>query len=1072
VSTSVPVPVQRGLALFISLLLMLSAFAVAPPRAGAVVTELFFSEYVEGSSNNKALEIYNGTGAAVDLAAGGYNVQMFFNGSSSAGLTISLTGTVADGDVYVLAQSSADPAILAQADQTNGAGWFNGDDAVVLRKDTTVVDVIGQIGFDPGEQWGADLVSTEDNTLRRKPSIMAGDPVGTDAFDPAVEWDGYAQNTFDGLGFHAVEGGEQPVVVSCGGPISLLEGQSAIRTITATDADGTVTAIEIESVTPADPGTVTIGATTPAATVGGTASAELSIGATTPAGSYVATMLATNDESETGSCTLSVNVLEVLTVGEVQGQTLDSEDGRADRSAYAPPSGNGNGQTVAVRGVVTQRLRFATSSGGTNYGFFLQDTIAAADGDPLTSDGIFVFHSRFTTLLREGTGSYFPEVGDQVVLRGPVAEFFNLTQLVNPRLVAEELDKGVNIATEVETTVADPPPALADAYRYWERLEGMLVTVPDGSVVTGSRDVFASTFDGEVWVIRGDDPLAQRADPYARRVFRDPHPLDDIGPAGSFDNGNGTRILLVSHGLKWNEASNETLIAPARTFDSVQNEVTGGLYFSFGKYGIEVQQQLDLEPGVDPSANGAPVEPNRAAEYSTAVYNVENLYDFRDDPFDGCDFVGNTGCPGVFPPFNYVPASNAAYQQQLVDLADQIANDLHGPDILLVQEAEDQDICTVDGDALVCGSIDDADGKPDTLQELALALAAHGLPYDAAYDRDGADDRGIVNGFLYRTDRVELLEADAAHPVLGSDPQVAYDGAALAYNADVQNPKALNAELPAGTPGPIDGCDVPDVDCVFTRDAQVGWFRVWRDGIGTSVFTDLYAISNHFSSGPDNRVGQRTEQANYNAAIVQALGEAQDGSRVIVGGDFNVFPRPDDPFPPPGTSDQLAALYEIGLNDLWEVVVEEAPSSAYSYVFEGMAQTLDNQFTTDELYGELNGVRFAHVNADWPASYDGDGSRGASDHDPQAARFGTLPTLERLLDLVDYYLETGQIGPKGIGEAIKARIEAVLAARTERAAAAQLRELERYLEARTPRFIDPVASAALLAELQLLLDGS
>jgi predicted extracellular nuclease len=100
-------------------------------------TQLFFSEYIEGSSNNKALEIFNGTGAAVDLAAGGYSVQMFFNGNSTAGLTINLTGTVANNDVYVLAQSSAVAAILAQADQTNGAGWFNGDDAVVLRMGAT-----------------------------------------------------------------------------------------------------------------------------------------------------------------------------------------------------------------------------------------------------------------------------------------------------------------------------------------------------------------------------------------------------------------------------------------------------------------------------------------------------------------------------------------------------------------------------------------------------------------------------------------------------------------------------------------------------------------------------------------------------------------------------------------------------------------------------------------------------------------------------------------------------------------------------------------------------------------------
>ena len=135
----------------VSVFLCLAAgVLMRPASASAQSTELFFSEYIEGSSNNKALEIFNGTGAPVNLAAGGYNVQMHFNGNPAAGLTINLTGTVPAGDVYVLAQASANATILAQADQVNGSGWFNGDDAVVLRKGTTVIDVIGQIGFDPG----------------------------------------------------------------------------------------------------------------------------------------------------------------------------------------------------------------------------------------------------------------------------------------------------------------------------------------------------------------------------------------------------------------------------------------------------------------------------------------------------------------------------------------------------------------------------------------------------------------------------------------------------------------------------------------------------------------------------------------------------------------------------------------------------------------------------------------------------------------------------------------------------------------------------------------------------------
>jgi predicted extracellular nuclease len=1081
--TSRPALRRRLTALLGALVLVTSLLPVFAAPAGAAEPTLFFSEYIEGSSNNKALEIYNPLAVPVNLGASDVAVHMHFNGNPLATLSIPLTGTVQPGDVFVLAHASANATILAQADQTNSSGWFNGDDAITLTQFGGVIDSVGQVGFDPGTEWGSGLTSTADNTLRRKLGIVSGDTTANDAFDPAVEWDGFATDTFEGLGSHVVTPPDnEPVVANCGGALNAITGSSAARTVTATDPDGTVTSITLDSVTPVTEH-ITIGATTPAAGVGGTASATVNVDADTPVGAYTVTITAANNDAtpQTATCSFTVTVHVIRTVGEVQGQTLDSEQGRADRSPFAPPSGNAVGQSVAVRGVVTQRIRTVTSAGVANYGFFLQDTLAAADGDPLTSDGIFVFHGAFTTLLvqnQPNSVTYFPEVGDQVVLFGPVSEFFFLSQLSNPRLVVEEIDEGVNVDTEVAVTTADPPDLLADAYRYWERLEGTRIAVEPGAVVNGGRDVFPSTRDGEVWVVNGDHPINQRSDPYARRVFRDPHPLDDVGPAGSFDNNNGMRFLLVSHGLKWIEASNETLIAPARTFDSVENGLTGSLYFTFNKYAVEVEQQLDLAEGADPSTNAPPVAHDDTSEYATAPYNVENLYDFRDDPFDGCDFTGNPGCPGVSPPFDYVPASEAAYEEHLDVLANQIVDDLHAPNILLIQEAEDQDICFVAAATLDCDDgVNNRDGRPDTLQELALAIAeAGGPPYDAAYDRNGADDRGIVAAFLYRTDRVELLDVEASHPVLGSAPAVDYRGAPLAYNADVQNPKTLNADLP----GDVDLSTGVDGTNVFTRPPQVGYFRVWRDGIGRSVFTDLYAISNHFSSTPDARVGQRTEQAAYLAAIVDALGAAEDGERVTAGGDFNVFPRPDDPFNPGqacgtacvGPSDQLRALYDLGLDSLWEVVLTEAPPSAYSYVFDGQAQTLDNQFVTDALAAELNAVRYAHVNADWAADFDGDGSRGASDHDPQVARYDALPTIDRLRGLVDYFVEEGLISPSKVGLLHNRldRAEAFYASGRTDAGDAQLVAFGTQAQDLVPKFADEVAADALQDEALLLIE--
>ena len=167
---------SRALALLAGLAalatLAVSGRIVQPAHASP--SELFFSEYVEGSSSNKALELYNGTGAPVTLT-GSYDVQIFANGSPTATATIPLAGTVADGDVFVLARSAAVAAVLAQADQTTTNFLWNGNDAVVLRKAGVIVDVIGQVGADPGTQWGSGDATTADHTLRRKPGVQAGE---------------------------------------------------------------------------------------------------------------------------------------------------------------------------------------------------------------------------------------------------------------------------------------------------------------------------------------------------------------------------------------------------------------------------------------------------------------------------------------------------------------------------------------------------------------------------------------------------------------------------------------------------------------------------------------------------------------------------------------------------------------------------------------------------------------------------------------------------------------------------------------------------------------------------------
>jgi len=161
--------------------------------------DLLISEYVEGSGNNKALELYNSGEAAVSLD--GYQVDLYFNGSTSSGRSIPLVGEVAPGGVHVLAHESGDPALQATANQRGSGGWFNGDDAIVLRGPTgAVLDSIGQVGVDPGSAWGSGQTQTADRTLTRKASVSIGDRNPGDAFEPGSEWQGYAVNTFAYLG--------------------------------------------------------------------------------------------------------------------------------------------------------------------------------------------------------------------------------------------------------------------------------------------------------------------------------------------------------------------------------------------------------------------------------------------------------------------------------------------------------------------------------------------------------------------------------------------------------------------------------------------------------------------------------------------------------------------------------------------------------------------------------------------------------------------------------------------------------------------------------------------------------
>ena len=163
-------------------------------------SDLFFSEYGEGSANHKYIEIYNPTASAISLT--GYTVYMSGNGGSYTN-TFTTNATIASGDVYVVSTNQADSLIQAEADTVLGYPsivHFNGDDAIILHNGTDTVDVIGVPGVDPGSSWAVGIGSTANYTLVRKDSVNGGSANWTSG---ATQWDVYAQNTWTYVGSHS-----------------------------------------------------------------------------------------------------------------------------------------------------------------------------------------------------------------------------------------------------------------------------------------------------------------------------------------------------------------------------------------------------------------------------------------------------------------------------------------------------------------------------------------------------------------------------------------------------------------------------------------------------------------------------------------------------------------------------------------------------------------------------------------------------------------------------------------------------------------------------------------------------
>lgn len=166
-------------------------------------SDLFISEYIEGTSFNKVLEIYNPTTGTVQMD--GYQLLLYSNGNDTASFTFKLHGPLASHQAYVLAHPQADSvSVIPLADTTTLACNWNGDDAVALVNNNVgdTIDIIGVIGEDPGTEWTVSGGgTTKEHTLIRTIDTQEGT---TDWILGSTQWNSFPQNDFSNLGIHAI----------------------------------------------------------------------------------------------------------------------------------------------------------------------------------------------------------------------------------------------------------------------------------------------------------------------------------------------------------------------------------------------------------------------------------------------------------------------------------------------------------------------------------------------------------------------------------------------------------------------------------------------------------------------------------------------------------------------------------------------------------------------------------------------------------------------------------------------------------------------------------------------------
>lgn len=604
---------------------------------------------------------------------------------------------------------------------------------------------------------------------------------------------------------------------------------------------------------------------------------------------------------------LSVLIGSTALAGPALGETIPEIQGASHRSPLA-------GQVVTTEGVVT-----AVGQAG----FYMQDP--AGDQDDRTADGLFVFVDAPPEV----------ETGQRVEVTGEVGEFIpggaesgnlSTTQLVQPTISilssgnalpapivigqsgrtppardvisSDETDPPIDLQRAADAA-ANPFDPDQDGIDFFESLEGMRVLIEAPVAVSPTRTFNPSS--SELFTLPSGGALIDPADARTSRggLLLQPDP-DNRG------DQNPERVQIQIDGDIFPGE------VPVVAVGDRLSDVTGVVGYSFGNFEVNATETFTIDPrDLEPETTKLQGDDRNL---TIASYNVLNL------------------------------SPDASDAEQTATLAGHIAGNMNAPDIIALQEIQDNS-----------GEIDD--GVVDataTLQSLSDAVTAAGGPAYQFFDAAPADNASggvpggnIRNAFFYNPERVELVRFD----VLTADALAALG---------VSDPQAFEG----------------------TRDPLLGVFRFGGN--------DVVVVNNHLTSrfgsspvfgGPQpfiqaGEAEREAQIATLNALVDQAL-ETDPNANIVVLGDLNTFQFTNDLL-------QILPGDEGGLTNL--IPPFGSPRSVdrdnvYTFNFEGNAQVLDHVFVSQGLKGSAE-LDIVHVNVDFPRIDDSVGS----DHEPLVAR--------------------------------------------------------------------------------------